>query len=347
MGVEKPRISAITGPTASGKTNLVITLSEFCPLEVISCDSRNIYKKLDIGTAKPTKSEREKVAFHLIDIVEPTESFSVEQFSKLAMKKIFDILGRKKLPVLEGGTGLYLASIAYSYEFGKSPPIEGLRKHLNEIFAEVGYLSLLPELTSIFKNAEKEIDIYNPTRMIRFIEKSLISMDESELRSTLAELNCSQIFDEIIKLKEVAKMEERESEETPSFNVVGFTLEVERNLLWQRIRERVRKMFAEGLVEEVRELLALGVKEDSQALSGIGYAEVVEYLKGKMSIEEAEERVVIATRQLAKRQETWNKHQFQGFTRIPYSTTAEMEKAVKLLRFAFLDAYEHNKRLLW
>lgn len=346
MQKDKLTVIAITGPTASGKTELVLRVAEETPIEVISCDSRKVFKHLDIGTAKPSAQEQEKVTFHMIDVVEPTESFSVEKFRTLALKNIREIFTRKRLPVLEGGTGLYIASIAYSLELGESPPIEGLRKALNERFDEVGYLGYLPELLLVFGEAEKVIDVYNPARMIRFIENSLIKLTTKQLKDVLAKLQLPHLFDEVVSARKAAEKDKLNEKKTPDFCVRGFVLQVDRNILWNAIRERVRRMFAEGIVNEVRELLNMGVSEDSQALTSITYAEAVEYLKGNISLEEAEERAVIATRQYAKRQDTWNKHQFPDFTFLPYSIPSQKERALKVITSACKEAYSTNLSLL-
>ncbi len=347
MGPENElRVIAITAPTAVGKTELILRLSDFVRIEVVSCDSRKVFKLLDVGTAKPTPEERRKTPFHLIDILEPAESFSVEEFTSLANRTVCQIFERKALPVLEGGTGLFIASLAYRYEFGDAPPIEELRRAMNDKFEEMGYLSVLPNLLKVFPDAEKTTDVYNPARMIRLVENRLIAMTQSELKKALAKLECPEILKAVQRAKDIANREKSTRVIPPSYSVEGYILDMDRNTLWQRIRERTRKMFAEGLVEEVKGLMDAGVPEDSQAMTGIGYAQAIRFLKGEISAQEAEEQVVIATRQLAKRQATWNKHQFPDFQKLPYSTLAEQERAFKILLASSKTAHERNLTIL-
>ncbi len=345
MSKELLKVPAITGPTACGKTELVLKLAQEIPVEVVSCDSRKVYKGLDIGTDKPTADERRLVRFHLIDVVEPQEEFSVETFTKLALKAIAEIFRRKRLPVLEGGTGLYLASLAYGYEFEGSPPIDILRQYLSQKFAKQGYSSLLLALLKAFPDAKEEIDISNPARMIRFVEKALYTLKQEEIERKLKLFGAEKIADEVLNTIKKAK---RRKKRKPGidFEVVGFILEVERLKLWNRIRQRTQKIFADGLVEEVKGLLNRGVPKKSQSMQGIGYKEIIEYLNGNISLEQAEEMVVIHTRQFAKRQQTWNRHQFQDFTRIPFTSETDRVKAYRYLSSELKRIHMNNLRLL-
>jgi len=326
---EKPKVCAITGPTACGKTELAIRLARKLPAEIVSCDSRKVFKGLDIGTAKPTPEERKGIRYHLIDVVEPGENFFVVDFKRLAQAKILEIFRRGNLPILEGGSGLYLASLTYSYKFIGSPPIRSLRNVLGKRFQKEGYENILPSMLEAFPEAEGKVDVRNPLRMIRFIEKTLVQSEPKKIKEILRQISAEEALDEVITAQELAKISNQKEQENSRFCVCGYILDVERRALWRRIRERTERIYASGLAEEVGRLLERGVSEDSQALSGLIYREAVRFVKGEISKDEAIRLTYIHTRQFAKRQETWNRHQFPQFKRIPYTTEEEKEKAFR------------------
>jgi len=328
---EKLTVPAITGPTGSGKTELVLSLAEGIPLEVVVCDSRKLFRGLDIGTAKPDLETRQRVRFHLLDLVDPEDSFTVYDFVPLAVKAVSDIVSRGKLPVLEGGTGLYLSALARGFKFERAPAIPELREALADVWARDGYEDFLVVVLAVFPEAVQEIDARNPRRMLRFLEDHFTDLPDGGVTEVLSALNLSGMEGAIKRSREERERRRRESGIETGIGVAGFVLEVRRDVLKQRIRERTRLMFERGLVSEVEELMNVGVAPDSQALQGIGYREVVEHLLGHSSMEEVEAQVVIRTLQLAKRQVTWFRHQLPDFARLPFNTDEERKAARETL----------------
>jgi len=328
--LEQVSVPAITGPTACGKTELILSLAEELPLEIVVCDSRKVFRGLDTGAAKPSAEMRERVRFHLMDIVEPDESFSVHDFIPLAAKAISEILGRNRLPVLEGGTGLYLSALAHWFNFDRAPAIPELREVLADKWARDGYDAFVTVALAVFPEAREAVDVHNPRRMLRFLEANLATLPPDELPGVLAALELLEAEGAVRRA--CLEWNERRTRvsaapEMSGISTAGFVLEVSRDVLWERIRNRTRQMFASGLVAEVKALLDSGIPADSQALQGIGYREVIEFLLGHTSLEEAESQVAIHTRQLAKRQRTWFRHQLTDFATIPFTSQEERERA--------------------
>jgi tRNA dimethylallyltransferase len=268
----------IAGPTAVGKSSLALALAEQCGGEIISVDSMQVYRGLDIGTAKPTAVERVRVPHHLVDVAELTEAFDAAKFVMLAEKAVKEIQARGRLPIFCGGTGLYFK--AYLEGLGAAPPSdEKLRAEL-----EATPLSaLLGELEQRDPVTFEQIDRKNPRRVVRALE--VIRLTGKPFSAQRADWNPSSTLH-------------------PPFSRF-FCLSRPTADLHVRINARVDEMFASGLVEETRQLLHHGLEQNKTALQAIGYRQVVEHLRGERSLADTTELVKIKTRQFAKRQQTW------------------------------------------
>ena len=264
----------IAGPTAVGKTEMALQLAERLNGEIVSVDSMQVYRGLDIGTAKPTPQERARVPHHLIDILDPTETFDAAQFLRLASQAVAEIRKRNRLPIFCGGTGLYFK--AWLEGIGQSPaPDAALRAELQQLPME----TLLKELRERDPETFERIDRNNPRRVIRAVE--------------------------VIRLSGKRFSEQRTRSAAPA--VPFFVLQRERADLHRRIDQRVDAMFAAGLVEETK--LALKSPAARQAL---GYRQVIEHFEGKHTLAETIALLKLRTRQYAKRQLTWFRHQAKG-----------------------------------
>jgi tRNA dimethylallyltransferase len=266
----------IAGPTATGKSAAALALAQKIGGEIISVDSMQVYRGLDIGTAKPTADERRKVPHHLIDICDLREAFDAAQFIRHAQKAVTDIQARNKTPIFCGGTGLYFK--AFLDGLGEAPPAdEKLRAELESLPFEV----LLAELRERDPAAYEKIDKQNPRRVVRAVE--VIRLTGKKFSEQRAEW--------------------KQSTAVPAAPI--FCLTRSQPDLHARINVRVDEMFARGLVDETRELLKHGLAENKFAMQAIGYRQVVEHLNGERNLPETIELVQIKTRQFAKRQLTW------------------------------------------
>ena len=271
------RVIVICGPTASGKTALGIKLCEKLDGEIVSCDSMQIYKELEIGTAKPTKEEREMAVHHLVDFVEPSRRYSVADYKKDAEKTIEDIISRGKTPVLVGGTGLYINSIIYNINYKEEKTDLEYRKELEKKDIEELY-DLAKKIDS---EAIEKISKNDKKRIIRILE--------------------------IYKTTGKTKTElEKKSREKQKYDFKVFVLSMDREKLYEKINKRVDIMIENGLVQEVKNIIS---KYDTMptAMQGIGYKEVVEYLNNEITYDEMVEKIKQETRRYAKRQITWFK----------------------------------------
>lgn len=278
----KDKVIVIVGPTAVGKTELSLKLAEDLNGEIISGDSMQVYKGLDIGTAKATKKEQEAIPHHLIDIIEVTEEFTVSDFQSEARAIIKDITSRRKIPIIVGGSGLYIQSVLYDYQFPNEARDEELTKVLEKEIASNGIDSLYNKLKEIDPKQAEKIHPNNHRRVIRAVEiyeTTGLTMTEIQERQKV----------------------------TPLYDTKFIGLEMERNLLYERINQRVDKMIEYGLLAEVIYLYDK-VGQNSQAMSGIGYKEFIPYFKGDMSLDDCIEILKRNSRRFAKRQYTWFKN---------------------------------------
>jgi len=283
------KLVVIIGPTAVGKTKLSIELAKRLDGEIISGDSMQIYRGMDIGTAKIKPEETEGIPHYLIDIKEPTESFSVAEFQQTVRPLITEIAARGKLPIIVGGTGLYIQSVIFDYQFSDAPSDEKYRTELQKFAENNGALALHKKLEEIDRESAERIHPNNVRRVIRALEI----------------YHCTG-----------KSMTEWQRQQTPEllYDVALIGLTMEREKLYERINARVDKMIEEGLLEEVKALYSRGIR-DCQSIQAIGYKELYEYLEGKIMLEEAVEQLKQNSRNYAKRQLTWfrNKIPVQWF----------------------------------
>lgn len=276
----KKKVLVITGPTGSGKTKLSIEIAKRCNGEIISADSMQIYKEMNIGTAKPTNEELSQVVHHMIDIVEIGQNFSVADYSKMAFSCIQDIISRGKLPVVVGGTGLYINSIVEEINYFETGESTEFRDKLNKIAEKKGNEVLYNELCKKDPEAAKRIHINDLKRIVRALE--------------VYEFSKTTITEQQKKSKEIEK----------KYDYIMIGLTTERSTLYDRINKRVDTMFELGLLEEARDIIA---KSDSLGTSyqAIGYKELKKYFDGECLLEEAKELIKRESRRYAKRQLTW------------------------------------------
>ena len=271
----------IAGPTAVGKSGIALALAEQLGGEIISADSMQVYRGLDIGTAKPSPADRARVPHHLIDICDLAESFDAAQFIRLAQKAVGEIQARGRMPVFCGGTGLYFK--AFLSGLGEAP---SANPELRAELEAASFESLLRELRERDPAAYEKIDKQNPRRVIRAVE--VIRLTGKKFSEQRAEW--------------------KSTVQSPQSKVF-FCLTRKTDDLHARISIRVDEMFRRGLVDETRELLKRGLEQNQTAMQAIGYRQVVEHLRGERSLAETVEQVKIRTRQFAKRQLTWFRRQ--------------------------------------
>ena len=272
-------IICIAGPTASGKTALAVELAKRFDGEVVSCDSMQIYRRMDIGTAKPFPEERQGIPHHMIDVADPDEDFSVSRYCEMAGPIVDDIVARGKTAIIAGGTGLYMDSLIKGNDFAPFPST-GCRERLEAQCDEMGMEFMMNMLREIDPEAAERI--HDRKRMIRALEVY------QETGETITEHNRkTQLI-------------------PPKYNPLWFGLDFDpRQALYDRIDLRVDIMLQQGLVEEIRNLLDSGIPEKCTAMQAIGYKEFVDALDGRCTIEEAAAQVQQASRRYAKRQLTW------------------------------------------
>lgn len=280
---EKKPLLAIVGPTASGKTSLSVLLAKRLGGEILSCDSMQIYRGMDVGTAKPTLEERCGIPHHLIDLIDADAPFSCADYVRTASQAINEVTARGKLPILCGGTGLYLDALLRGGNFEETETDPALREELLAYAAQYGNHALHERLSEIDPESAAAIHENNVKRVIRALEiyrTTGMTKSEADRRSRIPD--------------------------SPYRSLVIGLHYPDRALLYQRIGQRVDQMLADGLEEETRELLLRGVfDKNSTAAQAIGYKELLGYLRGEESLADATERLKIATRRYAKRQLTW------------------------------------------
>lgn len=274
-------IICIAGPTASGKTALAATLAKELNGEVVSCDSMQVYRRMDIGTAKPTLEEMQGIPHHMIDVAEPWEDFSVSRYCEMAAPIVDDIISRGKTAVIAGGTGLYMDALIRGNAFAPFPAT-GVRERLETQADAEGMEAMLSRLRAVDPDAARRLHLSDRKRILRALEVYL------ETGETITEHN------------------RKTQAVPPRYSPLWLGLDfARRGELYRRIDLRVGLMLEQGLVEEIRRLLADGIPEKATAMQAIGYKEFVDALDGRCTIEEAADQVRQSSRRYAKRQLTW------------------------------------------
>ena len=300
-----PKIVVITGPTATGKTRLGVLLAKELGGEIVSADSMQIYRRMDIGTAKPTPEEMQGVPHHLIDVAEPSESWSAAKFVDAAAAACRDILSRGKLPIVVGGTGLYIDSLVQGRSFGAVDESGETRRELEERYDEIGGAAMLRELAQLDPERAAKLHARDKKRVVRAYEVYLLT------GKTITELDAES------RLK------------PPDFDAAYIILGwASREEMYARTDARVDEMVSLGLFEEVRRLLDAGLGEGCTAMQAIGYKETAAALRGDCSREEAIETIKRETRRYAKRQLTWLRSRRDAL-RIDWQGRPDFEAAVR------------------
>ena len=302
----QPKLVVITGPTASGKTALGAALAQRLGGEVVSADSMQIYRGMDIGTAKPTPEEMQGVPHHMIDIADPTENYSVSRYAAEAAACVDDILARGKLPFVVGGTGLYIDSLIAGRTFADGTADTALRQELSERYDEIGGEGLLGELRKVDPERAAKLHPADKKRIVRAMEVYIltgrtITQHDAETRAVPPRYDAAKI-------------------------ALDFAV---RQDLYDRIDRRVDIMVQQGLFDEVRALLAAGVPADCTAMQAIGYKEAVAAVQGKAAPQDAVAAIQLASRRYAKRQLTWLRRD-QDLFWLRHEKTPDMDRACRL-----------------
>ena len=272
----------LTGPTAVGKTELAIDIARKFGGKILNCDSMQIYKYMDIGSAKPTPEERRAAVHHLIDFVDPGEEFSVAKYACLARAELKKMSKKNILPVISGGTGLYINSIIYNMDFAGTGGDEELRKELYREAEKKGNDVLYDRLCTLNPELASTLHANNTQRLVRALERVIVNSEPQRK------------FEAAVK-------------KNKEYDFILICINRDRQELYDRINLRVDKLFEEGLVDEVSSLISYGYGSKNISMKGIGYKEVIGYLEGKYSLDESISLVKRNTRRFAKRQLTWFK----------------------------------------
>lgn len=279
--MDKPKVIVICGPTASGKTSLSISLAKKINGEIVSCDSMQIYKEMDIGSAKPTVEEMQEIKHYLVDFVSPEKRYSVSEYKEDASKAIEEIINKGKTPIIVGGTGLYLNSLIYNIQYNEMEVDLNYRRELEKEAEEYGLEVLYNRAKGIDPEAMEKVSANDKKRITRVLE----------------------IYNATGRNK--TELEKKSRKEVP-YNYLIFGINMERSILYDRINKRVDIMLEQGLIEEVKNLINK-YSNMPTAMQGLGYKEVKEFLDGNISKEEMIEKIKMETRRYAKRQITWFK----------------------------------------
>lgn len=280
--LNKKPLVIITGPTGVGKTDISIDIAKKINGEIISADSIQIYKYMDIGSAKITKEEMDGIKHYLVDELNPDEEFNVYMFKTMAKKAMEEIYAKGKVPIIVGGTGFYIQSILYDIEFSdEEEKDDSIRKKYEQLAKEKGNLYVHKLLEEVDKESADSIHENNLKRVIRALEYFEVNHEKISVHNV------------------------REASKKSPYNFVYFVLNRQRDVLYERIDKRVDMMIEQGLVNEVKNLLALGYMPDLVSMQGLGYKEIVAYLNGEYTLDEAVEIIKRDTRHFAKRQLTW------------------------------------------
>lgn len=277
----KPPLVILTGPTAVGKTKLSIALAKAVNGEIICADSMQVYKHMDIGSAKVTQEEMQGIPHYMTDLLEPTQDFNVVAFQQYAKKYLEKIYRHGKLPILVGGTGFYIQALLYDIDFTENEEDSAYREALEELARTQGAEKLHDMLRAVDSLSARQIHPNNVKRVIRALEYHHLTGEK------------------------ISEHNEKQRQKEAYYNTCYFVLNDERRILYERIDRRVDAMLEAGLLEEVRALQAMGCKIDSVSMQGLGYKELLAYLDGKITLEEAVYLIKRDTRHFAKRQLTW------------------------------------------
>ena len=282
--MKKPLI-ILTGPTAVGKTSLSLSLAKELEGEIVSADSMQVYRYMDIGTAKIRKEERQGIAHHLIDVLDPWEDFNVVRFQEMAREALGKIWERGHIPIVTGGTGFYIQALLYDIHFTENNEDSSLRKELEDYARENGAEALHSRLEKVDEKAAVQIHFNNVKRVIRALEFYYQTG------------------------KKMSEHNEEERKRTSPYDFKYFVLNDERENLYARINQRVDLMMEEGLVEEVQKLKEMGCDSTMVSMQGLGYKEILSHLEGEYTLDEAVYKIKRDTRHFAKRQITWFKRE--------------------------------------
>lgn len=306
----------IAGPTGVGKSDIAIEVARRIDGEIISADSMQIYKGMDIGTAKASPEQRKEIGHHLLDIREPGEKFDVNEYQLLARNAINEIKGRNKIPVLVGGTGLYIRAVLLPLKFPPTDDSGLIRKRYEDIAAEKGTRHLWEQLAQVDSSAAGKIERTDKRRIIRALE--VIELTGRPF---------SESYEDWTKSK-------------PLYDALLFGLVAERHLLYDKINKRVDGMVDRGLVDEVKTLLQKGFYDALTAGQAIGYKEIVSFLNDEVSFEQAVESIKTATRNYAKRQLTW----FRADPKIKWIDVGELSagQAVEIIVNEIKEKYDQS-----
>ena len=277
---KKPLV-ILTGPTSVGKTSLSIRLAHEIGGEIISADSMQVYRGMDIGTAKITAEEMDGIPHYLVDILDPDQPFNVVEFQKMAKEAMTRIYSHEKIPVLVGGTGFYIQALLYDIDFSEHPEEENYRRELTQLAEEKGKQYLHSMLEEVDPEYAASVHYHNVKKVIRALE------DHKETGRKLSAHNREQ------------------QERTSPYQCAYLVLNQDRGILYDRINQRVDQMMEQGLLQEVRQLSERGYTPDLVSMQGLGYKEFFDYFDGNLPLDEVVDRIKMETRRFAKRQLTW------------------------------------------
>lgn len=298
--VNKPRILGFVGATASGKTSLALEVAKILPCEIVCLDSMQIYRRMDIGTAKPTAEEQAVAPHHMVNIIDPCDSYSVAEYVDAAHKVINGILQRGNIPILVGGTGLYLQGLTLPMNYGGLPSDPAIRQQLTDDLASIGAEKMHKRLAAIDPTAAARLHPNDTRRVIRALE--------------------------IFMLTDIPMSQHKTPTDADSpYHFSLYAIDWPRAELHQRINLRVDQMMQAGLLDEVRSLIDSGVPVDAQSMQGLGYKELLPVLTHKEALEPAIEQIKTGTRNYARRQLIW----FRRDKRIEWIPSAEIHSAAQ------------------
>lgn len=277
----KKKLIVIAGPTASGKTKISIALAKAIGGEIISADSMQVYKYMDIGSAKVTQEEMDGIPHYLVDVLEPTVNFNVTKFQSMAKHAMNEIYAKGKIPIIVGGTGFYIQALTRDIDFSETDEEATVRKKVDAFYIKNGKEALHQWFMNIDEEGAQKIHANNVKRVKRGIEFFLLTGDK------------------------ISKHNEEQQQKESPYDLTYFVLNMERSILYHRINHRVDLMIEKGLVKEVETLKSLGMAKGMTSMEGLGYKEIMSYLDGDISLDEATNILKRDTRHFAKRQLTW------------------------------------------